>query len=136
MRHILHIFDYVFYRIHKFVLAHPKMIVSYGAPYIFSFIILLMPILLIVVPVGRMYNIHIRRYSIGGILFMTTLVALQWPIWKRYQNEENILKFERCWGNEEQEQKTVRGIAVVLLLIHNLIMIPLYLYLLIHNNII
>lgn len=136
MRRILHIFDYIFYRIHKFVLAHPKMIVSDGAPYIFSFIILLMPLLLIIGPIFRMYDIHIRRYSLAWTIFMGILVAVQFPIWKRYQNPKIIKEFEKCWDNEPQEQKAVRGILVDLLIINNIIIIPLILYILVHYKII
>lgn len=128
MRHILHIFDYIFYRIHKFVLAHPKMIVSDGAPYIFSFVVLLMPLLLIVTPIVSMYDIHIHRYSLGWTILMMSLVVLQLPIWKRYQKEENVRKFERCWNNENPQKKAIRGILVDILIINNIIIIPLFLY--------
>lgn len=128
MRHILHIFDYIFYRIHKFVLSHPKMIVSDGAPYIFSFIVLLMPLLLIVVPIARMWDIHMHRYSLGWTILMISLVAIQLPVWKRYQNEENVHKFERCWNKENSKKKTIRGIWVDLLIINNIVIIPVFLY--------
>ena len=136
MKRILHIFDYIFYRIHKFVLAHPKMIVSDGAPYIFSFIILLMPLLLIVAPISRVYDIHIHRYSLGWTIFMAILVLIQLPIWKRYQNEKNIQKFERCWDKEEPKQKVIKGILVDLLIINNIILIPLLLCILVHYHLI
>ena len=132
---IFHICDYIFYRIYKFVLAHPKMIVSDGAPYIFSFIILLMPLLLIIVPIFRMYGIHIRRYSLAWTIFMAILVAAQFPIWKRYQNPKNIEKYERCWNNESPRQKVQRGMGVDLLIINNVVIIPVILYLLIHYKI-
>lgn len=128
MRRILHISDYIFYRIHKFVLAHPKMIVSDGAPYIFSFVILLMPLLLIVVPIFRVYDVHIHRYSLAWTICMVVLVAAQFPIWRRYQNPKNIKKFERCWDNEPQIQRTTRGILVDLLVINNVILIPVIMY--------
>ena len=112
------------------------MIVSDGAPYIFSFVILLMPLLLIVAPISRVYDIHIHRYSLGWTIFMAILVLIQLPIWKRYQNEKNVQKFERCWDKEEPEQKVIRGILVDLLIINNIILIPLLLCILVHYHLI
>ncbi|MCR5533479.1 MAG: hypothetical protein K6F10_06330 [Paludibacteraceae bacterium] len=136
MKHILYIYDYIFYRIHKFVLAHPKMIVSDGAPYIFSFITILMPIVGILAPIFRMYNIHIQRYSVGWMIFMVILVAVQSPIWKRYQNPINIKEFEERWDCENPQQRTRRGFLVTLFIFNNVIVIPFLLYILAHYNII
>lgn len=136
MKHILDIYDYIFYRIHKFVLAHPKMIVSDGAPYIFSFIILLMPFFGIAAPIFRMYDIHIRRYSLAWMIFMAVLFAIQFPIWKRYQNPIKIKELEKRWDNEDLKQERIRGIMVKLFIIINVIIIPLVIFVLVHYKII
>jgi hypothetical protein len=38
MKKILDFFDYIAYRMHKFVIAHPRMIVPDAAPFIFSLV--------------------------------------------------------------------------------------------------
>ena len=95
-----------------------------------------MPLLLIIVPVVRMYGINIHRYSLGWYIFMAVLVAAQYPIWKRYENPTCIKELEERWDNEVPEKKKIRGLLVDLLIINNLIFIPVFLCILTHYNII
>lgn len=134
MKKILDFFDYIAYRMHKFVIAHPRMIVPDAAPFIFS-LVFFMPLILIIVPICRAFNLSVHRYSGTWIILMAILVLLEVPIVKRYEKLENQKKFEERWGKEDPKQRMVRGWLIWALIINNLL-IPLFVILLEHYNII
>ena len=119
---------------HKFVIAHPRMIVPDAAPFIFS-LVFFMPLILIIVPICRAFNLSVHRYSGTWIILMAILVLLEVPIVKRYEKLENQKKFEERWGKEDPKQRMVRGWLIWALIINNLL-IPLFVILLEHYNII
>lgn len=55
---------------------------------------------------------------------MAILVLLEVPIVKRYEKLENQKKFEERWGNEDPEQRMIRGWLIWALIINNLVVIP------------
>ena len=123
MKKIIDFFDYVAYRMHKFVIAHPKMIVPDAAPFIFSLVVL-MPLTLIIIPICRAFNLSVHRYSGTWTILMAILVLLEVPIVKRYSNPENLKRFEQRWGNEDKEQRMMRGWLIWMLIFNNMIIIP------------
>ena len=134
MKKILDFFDYIAYRMHKFVIAHPRMIVPDAAPFIFS-LVFFMPLMLIIVPICRAFNLSVHRYSGTWTILMAILVLLEVPIVKRYEKLENQKKFEERWENEDSKQRTRRGWLIWILIINNLILITALVVLLEHYNI-
>lgn len=117
---ILDFFDYIAYRMHKFVITHPRMIVPHAAPILFTFIILYLPLMWIIVPICRVFNLNVHRYSGTWTIGMAILLILGWPIQKRYGNPENQKRFEKRWGNEEPKQRKIRGWLIWVLILINL----------------
>ena len=67
---------------------------------------------------------------------MVVLLVSGIPVYKRYQNNQNIQKFEERWGKEDSKQRKKRGWIVVAVIIFNVVLIPILGCVLAHYNII
>lgn len=140
MEQLIDAFDYGFYRLNKFILAHKfvrgepdeKRVSSMG---IYCLIFIIPLNILVLVPIFHTNNLALDRYSWTGIIVFILLVLESLPFYIRYWKEEIDQKFEERWGNEDPKQRKKRGWLIVALIINNLVLIPLIVIILEHYHI-
>lgn len=135
MKKIIDIIDYVFYRTYAFI-KKCSFIKIDGASDIFCLIFFLMPLLLIIVPVCRIFGMSVHRYSVTWILLMAIMYFLSLPITKRYKDTDRLRNLEIRWKNENPRNRKIKGWIIVSLVFNNVVLIPILLCLLVHYAII
>ena len=135
MKKIIDIIDYVFYRTYIFIKKCNSIKIN-GAPDIFCLIFFLLPLLLIIVPIYRITEISIHRYSQTWIFAMIVLYVLSMPITKRYKNADRLRSLEKRWENEDSKKRRIRGWIITALVFNNIVLIPILVCLLVHYGII
>lgn len=133
--------DYIYYRIYKFFSVHKSKEVGeyevrFGSIIVYN-LILLIPILTsIIAPLLRAYGIKVPMYSETRFMLGILMLVLMIPIWVRYRKKEKVQELVERWGKEDPKQRVIRGWLIWALIINNLILIPLFVILLEHYNII
>lgn len=140
MARIIDAFDYGFYRLYKFVLAHKFVMGDKDDKRISSIAIYILIYTIpfnvsVIAPILRAYKIHISRYEMSGLLVYLLLILEALPFCIRYWKEERVQKLEERWGHEDPYMRKMRGWLLLAMTINNLILIPLFVIILCHYHI-